>query len=60
MNVEEFVEEYSGAPYDLFEVADAACALVGEPSELTDAAVMLLSARTRFVEVLGEIGYELG
>lgn len=59
MNIEEFQEEHSGAPYELHEFAELAEDVEDAP-DLVDAAVNYLQAREEFISALAEHGVEQG
>ena len=59
MNIEEFQEEHSGAPYELQEFAELAEDLEDAP-DLVEAASNYLQAREEFINALAEHGIEQG
>lgn len=59
MNIEEFQEEHSGAPYELHEFAELAEDLEDAP-DLSEAASNFLQARRDFIDALSEHGVEQG
>ena len=59
MNIEEFQEEHSGAPYELHEFAELAEDLEDAP-DLVEAAANFLQAREDFINALSEHGVEQG
>ena len=58
-SIEEFVEEYSGAPYELHEVAEGAIE-VEDCDDLVEAAQNFLDAKQAFENALEERGVLLG
>ena len=58
-NIEEFVEEFSGAPYELHELADEAIG-IEDCDELALAAQRYLDAKFAFEQALEEQGVEIG
>ena len=59
MKCKEFVEEFSGAPLMLYEVAESAVD-VEDCKELRDAATQYLAFKQAFEDALENVGYELG
>lgn len=59
MNIEEFQEEHSGAPYELHEFAELAEDVEDAP-DLVEAATAYLQAREEFINALAEHGVEQG
>jgi ribosome maturation factor RimP len=57
--IEEFVEEYSGAPYELHEFAEGAVDVEDCP-DLVEAAQAYLDAKEAFINMLEEHGVEQG
>ena len=58
-SIEEFVEEFSGAPYELHEFAEGAVDVEDCP-ELVEAAQAYLDAKEAFENALEEQGVERG
>ena len=58
-SIEEFVEEFSGAPYELHEFAENAID-IEDCSELVEAAQAYLDAKEAFENALEEQGVEIG
>lgn len=58
-NIEKFVEQFSGAPYELHEFAEGAIE-IEDCSDLVEAAQEYLDAKETFENVLEEYGVERG
>lgn len=59
MKLENFIEEFNGAPYDIFEFADVA-ETVEDDKALVEAAYNLLEARRKFIRALDRVDVEMG